>query len=253
MSIEITGNMIVALVVAGIVLYVIISMLRKQMRKSATHQDTIVKPDRSIVTHETKDAIPKLPKNETLYQILTNNQLTANDAAFDFRYMLEEIVLRIQQDVRSNKVELLFDIAEDIPPKLLGSPKRLSRVLINLIENGVKYSEEGVVELQISLKSKTENSAVLSFVVKDHGKGMDDTEVQALFSDPQTREKDGHLPLGFYVANQLIVSEKGEVTVLSRPEEGTRVLFDLKFALPKGEAALHGRCRQMRAIHFVLQ
>ncbi len=233
MSIE---NMIIGIVALSVFVIVIIFRGKKDSLKSVDPLQSSdadrVQEKRHAVTQEAKNAVPKLPKNETLYQILTNTKLTSNDASFDFNYMLDEIVLRIQQDVKSNSVELLFDIDKEIPSKLLGSPKRLSRVLINLIENGVIYSEKGLVQLSISLKSSSAKQVVLSFTVVDEGKGMDATEIEALYSEPESRKKDGYLPLGFYVAKELIASEHGELSVLSHPGKGTRILFELTFALP---------------------
>jgi len=246
------GNIIVGLVLLVVFIYIIFSVFSPK-----EEDDTIVakkkEPDavsdtssekehassRSVV-HD-KESIPRLPRNETLYQILSNSRLTGNNIPFNLSYLLDEMTAFVHQNVHSETVELLFDLDENIPEKMLGSPKRLMRILINLIENSVINSEEGLVRLDVKLKSKDKKSSTLTFEIIDKGRGMNQNEISALFSNPMDREQNGHIPLGFYVANELIRSEKGALTVLSERGKGTRILFDLKFDIVelKEKPAVH--------------
>ncbi len=233
---ELDVNIVIGFVIATAVLLIVLLIFKRQ-KNSNDITEYQIRPQKKAETTEqkknsaSKETISKLPQNKMFYQILSNNQLTANDTAFNFNYLLDEIISLVQQAVLSDKVELLFNIDKNIPSKLFGSPKRLSRILVNLIENSVKYSENGVVQLHIGLKSQESSRCMLTFEISDEGKGMNTSEVEALFTDPTTRATVNHTPLGFYVAKELVAAEKSKVTVQSRPDVGTRVLFELTFGL----------------------
>ena len=201
--------------------------------------------------YESQDDIPKLPRNETLYQIIQNNSLVVNNILFDLNYVLDEIAALMRSDVNSQKLEVLFDIDENVPTHIIGSPKRLSRILINLIENSVKYSDAGIVRLSIRQVSTDGTNCTLAFEVSDQGRGMTKKEVDTLFADPKTREAAGVMPLGFYIANALIESEGGQTTVKTMPGAGTTVAFTLSFKLRQTHKKLRKKvpsqsCRELK-------
>ncbi len=229
-----TTNLII-LAALGILLLVIVIIgirgRRKPKPAAGAGASEVAKQEKRL--YESKDDIPKLPRNETLYQIIRNNSLVVNNILFDLNYVLDEIAALMRADVNAQQIEVLFDIADDVPEQVIGSPKRLSRILINLIENGVKYSEAGIVRLKIGRISSDGVNCTLGFEVRDEGRGMTAKEVRSLYTDPQQRERDGRMPLGFFVANALVESEGGKTTVESRPGMGTTVAFTLNFKLPQ--------------------
>ncbi len=255
MQSDVTTNLIILSIVA-IALFILLAMAVRERRRRRRKEAVIVQSGAAVKPkeerlYESKDTIPKLPRNETLYQILKNGTLTTNNILFDLNYVLDEVAALLRADVHSEKIELLFDIDSDIPPQLIGSPKRLSRILINLIENAIRFTKEGVVTLQVKMVRNNGVDCVLEFVVKDPGKGMTEEEIAALKVDPAERMENGRMPLSFYVANALVESEKGSLQVESALGRGTAITFDIHFKLPQRHKKIRrripsGECANLR-------
>ncbi|MEJ2468003.1 MAG: response regulator, partial [Campylobacterales bacterium] len=195
-------------------------------------------------------------RNETLYHIIKNSSLTVNKIPFDLNYVFDEVASLLRSDVRVSNTEVLFDIDADIPTQLIGSPKRLSRVLINLIENAVQYSDDGVVQMHVEMVKHTGVDCGLRFTIRDEGRGMEREEVDALRVDPALRMHDGKMPLGFYIANALAVAEGGAIAIESVPGRGTTVTFDMVFKVPQTHKAEVKRrpssvCSELKVIAVV--
>ena len=235
MSADSSSNMVILIAVgAFIVLVIILKLVPKRPKKEdSSSSASRSEPGRSSEAsriYETKEVLPKLPRNETLYQIIKNGTLNINAIPFDIFYVMDEVASLLRSDVQSDEVELLFDVSPKIDRTLLGSPKRLSRILINLIENGVANTESGVVIVKVEKVGQDNSSCLLRFSVSDQGRGMDEAMIESLYTDPQERGEEESKGLGFYVSNALVRSEKGNLTVMSTPGLGTTVAFELPFS-----------------------
>ena len=227
-------NLIILAVVGALLLFIIVNAAKAA--RARKKQEEISRPvDERLF--ESKVEIPKLPRNETLYHIIENSSLTVNKISFDPNYVFDEAASLMRSDLQTPKVEMLFDIAPDIPQQLIGSPKRLSRVLINLLENAVKYSDEGVVQMDVEMVKNTGVDCALRFTIRDEGRGMDNEALDALRIDPALRMHDGKMPYGFYIANALVVAEGSTLGIESVPGRGTTVTFDMNFKIPQTHKA----------------
>ena len=117
---------------------------------------------------ESKADIPKLPRNETLYQIIRNSSLGVNKIVFDLNYVFDELASLMRGDLYGADAEVLFDIEAEVPRHLIGSPKRLSRVLINLIENAVKYGDGSAVRMQVETVKRSGGECTLRFTIRNN-------------------------------------------------------------------------------------
>ena len=185
---------------------------------------------------EAPGEIPKLPRNETLYHILKTGTLSVNKIVFDLNYVFDEVAARLRGDTFSPSVELLFDIDEALPTHLIGSPKRLSRVLINLLDNALRYSDRGVVVMEVRVLHSDGVDCRLGFTVRDQGRGMARDELNRLGTDPEQRTVNGKTPYGCYVAHAIAVAEGGSLKIESVPGAGTAVQFDMLFKEPQTHA-----------------
>ncbi len=236
-----TTNLLILGGLGAAVLFVIVMTIKDSLRKKRTAERG-ADPSRPVPQrkrlYESKESIPKLPRNETLYQILKNGTLSSNMINFQLNYVLDEVASLMRKDLHSGGVELLFDIEDGLPNELIGSPKRLSRILINLLENAIRFSDEGVVVLKIRRIKGDGVNCRLQFFVIDEGRGMDAEQLKELMIDPAERMIDGKMPLGYYVAHALVRAEGGDIAVKSRVGEGTTVSFDLKLKVPQKHAPL---------------
>ena len=132
-------------------------------------------------------------------------------------------------------LELLFNSGLDVPRSLVGDPLRLGQVLINLVNNAVKFTDAGEVEVRIRIESQDHGHVVLGFTVRDTGIGMTPEQVGKLFqsfsqADTSTTRKYGGTGLGLAISRRLVELMGGTMWVESTPGEGSVFAFNLPFA-----------------------
>ena len=135
---------------------------------------------------------------------------------------------------RERGLELLFDLSADVPDRLIGDPLRLGQVLLNLVGNAIKFTEQGEVTVAVDLAERREKDVVLRFEVRDTGIGMSAEQQAGLFSaftqaDSSTTRKYGGTGLGLSICKRIVDLLGGRITVSSAPGEGSRFTFELPF------------------------
>ncbi len=133
-------------------------------------------------------------------------------------------------------LELLFDVAPGVPDALVGDPLRLNQVLLNLVGNAIKFTEQGEVTLTVSTISRSDTTAELHFEVSDTGIGMSEEQQQRLFSafsqaDSSTTRKYGGTGLGLSICKRIVEMMGGQIGVSSTPGVGSRFHFTVPFDL----------------------
>ena len=137
---------------------------------------------------------------------------------------------------RERGLELLFDLATDIPDRLIGDPLRLSQVLINLVGNAIKFTEQGEVTVTVNCLRQQENTLHLRFEVRDTGIGISEEQQSRLFSafsqaDSSTTRKYGGSGLGLSICKRIVDLLGGHIEVSSTPGAGSCFAFELPFGI----------------------
>ncbi|MFN3076257.1 MAG: PAS domain S-box protein [Alphaproteobacteria bacterium] len=167
------------------------------------------------------------------------------------RMVLESIEFRIEDilnDVstvtlhaaRGKNLDLILDIAPDVPPRLSGDPLRLGQILINLASNAIKFTDKGEVVLSVALEHRDEKSAALRFAVHDTGIGLSEEQVARLFqafsqADSSTTRKYGGTGLGLAICRELVSLMGGVIGVDSAPGRGSTFHFSISLSCPATE------------------
>lgn len=138
-------------------------------------------------------------------------------------------------------LELLFDIAPDVPNALVGDPLRLNQVITNLGNNAVKFSEHGEIVIGVELKSLCAKNCELHFWVKDNGPGIKESQQTKLFLpfsqvDGSAKRKAGGSGLGLVISKNLVEGMHGEIWLKSEPGKGTIFHFTASFGMQKRQA-----------------
>jgi len=137
-------------------------------------------------------------------------------------------------------VKVLINISPEVPRSLIGDPMRLSQILINLVSNGVKFSEQDVVTVLVTVDQRRDEYVSLRFVVKDTGIGMDDAQVSQLFeafqqADDSITRRFGGTGLGLAICKSLVLAMDGNISVLSKPGQGSEFNFSVWLGLQQVE------------------
>ncbi|MGK2944646.1 MAG: PAS domain S-box protein [Desulfuromonadales bacterium] len=149
------------------------------------------------------------------------------EEAFDLRAWLEENMQMFILPAREKKLRLETDVAEIVPSIVVADPSRLSQVLVNLVGNAIKFTEEGEVRVAISL-----NKNHLMFTVSDTGMGIPADKQHLLFksfsqADTSHHRKHGGSGLGLAISKGLVELMGGRISMQSQEGLGTAFTFTL--------------------------
>jgi signal transduction histidine kinase/DNA-binding response OmpR family regulator len=181
-------------------------------------------------------------------------KLDIEPVEFHFRECLNEIAKNLFIHVQRKKIELIYDIALDIPKILWGDPSRLRQILTNLIGNAVKFTEKGIILLKIAIDERkpgtrgTRDELVLHFSISDTGIGIPGDKQKLIFekftqSDSSITRRFGGSGLGLAISMQLVqlmggnlwVQSPGELKDMKNGAPGSTFHFTLSFEVPKQE------------------
>ena len=137
-------------------------------------------------------------------------------------------------------IRLSNKISTQVPDRLRGDPLRLRQILTNLVSNAVKFTEKGIISVEISASRATQRDVEVLFVVRDTGVGMEQETVQRLFSsftqaDASTTRKYGGTGLGLAICKRLIKVMGGQIGVRSKIGKGSLFWFVVPMRRPLGE------------------
>lgn len=133
-------------------------------------------------------------------------------------------------------LELALHIASDVPQCLLGDPGRLRQIVINLVGNALKFTEQGEVVLEISCAASTANEVELLFKVRDTGIGIPADQLERIFFafeqvDTSTTRRYGGTGLGLTITSRLLQLMSGRIWVESTIGQGTTFFFTARFGI----------------------
>jgi PAS domain S-box-containing protein len=149
---------------------------------------------------------------------------------FNLEQLLREVADQVRPRIEAKGLDLLFEVADDLPKRLSGDPLRLRQVLLNYLSNAEKFTEQGQILVRVSAQPTVAEPWLVEFSVTDSGIGMDQTQCARLFrsfqqADASTTRRYGGTGLGLAIAKQLSELMGGTVTVQSRPGVGSCFSF----------------------------
>jgi hypothetical protein len=126
------------------------------------------------------------------------------------------------------------NIENSIPDLLIGDSVRLTQILVNLVNNAIKFTDSGGIEINVTSDKITKNGIEISFSVKDTGIGIASDKMEAIFerfqqADEDTTRKYGGTGLGLTIVKQLVELQKGTIHVSSVLNKGTEFVFSIPY------------------------
>ncbi len=152
---------------------------------------------------------------------------------FDINTALDNISNIISVKAQEKGLELVFDIDKSVPAQIKGDPLRLGQVIINLLNNAVKFTDKGEIVLSIRTLAPADDQMFLEFQVSDTGIGLTQEQIGKLFrsfsqADSSTSRKYGGSGLGLTISKQLVELMGGTIQVESIYGEGSNFIFTIK-------------------------
>ncbi len=157
-------------------------------------------------------------------------KMTVEHIDFELERVLDNVSGLIAEKAAGKGLELIIDIAPDVPDKLVGDPLRIGQILINYANNAVKFTEHGEIAIHVRVMSELDDELVLHFSVRDTGIGIDKEQSRQLFqsfqqADSSTTRKFGGTGLGLAISKRLAELMNGETGVDSTPGAGSTFWF----------------------------
>ncbi|MGD2087852.1 MAG: ATP-binding protein [Candidatus Aminicenantes bacterium] len=152
--------------------------------------------------------------------------------AFRINDLFSQVIRTLAVKAREKRLELLCDLDPDIPERLKGDPVRIRQVLLNLVGNAVKFTNQGEVRLSIRRKKETNRTVTLAFSVSDTGVGIAPDKIHSLFEkfsqvDTSTTRQHSGTGLGLAIAQNLVRLMGGNIEVESTVGKGSRFFFEI--------------------------
>jgi len=157
-------------------------------------------------------------------------KLTIEEIDFCLDDVLHNVSMVTGQKAFEKGLELLFKVAKDVPKVIKGDPLRLGQIIINLVNNAVKFTETGEISVTVAVEPEVNDKAYLCLEVQDTGIGMSQEQVDKLFNaftqaDGSTTRRYGGTGLGLSICRRLVELMGGEIQVESTPNQGSRFSF----------------------------
>ncbi|MBF0562796.1 MAG: response regulator [Alphaproteobacteria bacterium] len=139
--------------------------------------------------------------------------------------------------VGTKNIEIVFSVPPRTPNNLIGDPTRLGQILLNLVSNAVKFTDEGTIEVVVAeVAAPLDDPTQLQFAIRDTGIGMTPEQLGRLFqtfsqADSSTTRKYGGTGLGLAICKQLVEKMGGRIEATSQPGVGSEFTFAVWFGL----------------------
>lgn len=157
-----------------------------------------------------------------------------NDVPFSPTELTSNVRHLFKGAIKEKDLKMRVKLDDQIPDMVIGDPSKLSQILTNLVNNAVKFTEQGVITLDLNLISQTDDRVVLEFSVEDTGIGIpvsQQKEVFKTFSQADSRISDtyGGTGLGLAIVKKLLQQKGSEIYLDSQVGRGSRFYFQMTF------------------------
>ncbi|HEY9184224.1 MAG TPA: ATP-binding protein [Salegentibacter sp.] len=171
--------------------------------------------------------------------ILDLNKLEANkveimEASFNLEKRISDVLIALKNSADDKHTKIHFNFDKEIPRKLKGDPLKISQILINLIGNSIKFTEDGDIWISVK-KAKQDGPFIwLNFEIKDNGEGITKEKQKAIFENftqgsTQINRKFGGTGLGLSIVKNLLHLLGSDINLESELGKGSCFTFELKF------------------------
>ncbi len=190
------------------------------------------------VVRDSTDSLLALVNDLLDFSKIEARKVELERAEFNLHDVLDDTLRILSLRAHEKDLELICDVDMEIPEVLIGDSARLRQVLMNIVGNAIKFTEQGEVILEVGLDSVATDKAQLRFSVSDTGIGIPAENCSAIFqafsqADSSTTRRFGGTGLGLAIASQLVGLMGGRIWYESTVGRGTTFHFTARLDLPE--------------------
>ena len=181
--------------------------------------------------------------------ILEINRLESNTIHIEkINFNLEELIKNISESfngfIEQNNIDFRLILNFENHKNLVGDPTKLSQILINLINNSIKFTKNGKVTLSVKTLKEQDDTVTLNFIIQDNGIGIPEDKIANIFDSfsqgsVEINRTYGGTGLGLSIVKKIIELLGSEIHLESKENEGTKLYFDLNFGKSNAEIILN--------------
>jgi signal transduction histidine kinase/CheY-like chemotaxis protein len=162
---------------------------------------------------------------------------------FSLRSLVSSISAMFDEKIKEKGLYLKTEVSEEVPDILTGDAVRLTQILVNLLSNGIKFTEVGGVQITIGVIKLEQENVKLRIKVIDSGIGIAEEKQDAIFerfqqAEAETTRRYGGTGLGLSIVKQLVELQGGTLTLKSKPGKGSEFIIEIEYKLPDEEKML---------------
>ncbi|MBF0162105.1 MAG: response regulator [Magnetococcales bacterium] len=200
------------------------------------------------LSDKTRDYLSKIASSSRLLLRIINDildfskieagKMLLESAPFHLGDLLDNLGNMFRESAAAKGIELNISITQSVVPVLLGDDTRLQQILMNLIGNAVKFTEQGEIDVRATLLTQSADQVVVAFSVRDTGMGMHAEQIARLFeqftqADGSISRRFGGTGLGLSICKRLVTLMGGNMDVESAPGKGSAFHFTATFGCQK--------------------
>lgn len=184
------------------------------------------------IIRNSADALVNIINDILDFSKMESGKMELEEYPFDLKSCVQEVFGLFSGEASKKNLELTYYIEDQIPAIIFGDMGRLRQVLVNLVSNAVKFTNEGGVYLVVSLAQAEEDRLTLEFTVKDTGIGISSKKLDRLFKpfsqlDSSMTRRYGGTGLGLAICKSLVQMMGGEIAVESMEGKGATFVFTI--------------------------
>ena len=163
---------------------------------------------------------------------IESGKMTIVEKVYNPKELINDLMMLFENRALNKPIKLLYDVDDDIPENLYGDENRIRQIIINLVNNAIKFTDNGYVKLSIKSKTIDNEKVELLFKVEDTGIGIKEEDLSKLFGSfeqldvKKNYEKEG-TGLGLAISRQLVNLMNGEIGVESQYGKGSIFYFSI--------------------------
>ncbi|HEY9116980.1 MAG TPA: ATP-binding protein, partial [Roseivirga sp.] len=170
------------------------------------------------------------------YNKIEADKLILESIEFSIIDLLKNIRDSFKYKAKNQGIELLIEIGEHMPDRVIGDPTRLTQIFNNLIGNALKFTHKGHVHIRALLQGLRDDVATVTFEVNDTGIGIPKDKLESIFeayeqAGNETTRQYGGTGLGLSITQKLLRLMNSEVIIESAEKEGTKLSFSISFKI----------------------